>query len=85
LEFSVPVVFRAFGIRFFFYSNEGSPLEPMHVHANRGSAEAKVWIEPDVSLGPSNGFSTGELRDILEIIRGRRALIESVWHDHFRR
>lgn len=81
----MPIVFRAFGIRFFFYSNEGSPLEPIHIHANRGSAEAKVWIEPDVSVASSNGFSSGELRDILDAVRGRRALIVSVWHDHFRR
>jgi hypothetical protein len=81
----LPVVFRALGIRFFFYSNEGSPLEQMHVHANRGAAEAKVWIEPEVAIGASSGFSPGELRDILKAIRGRRALIESVWNDHFRR
>ncbi len=29
----MPVVFRYKGIRFFFYSNEGNPLEPRHIHA----------------------------------------------------
>ncbi|MFT0172652.1 DUF4160 domain-containing protein [Paraburkholderia mimosarum] len=29
----MPVVFRYNGIRFFFYSNEGDPREPVHIHA----------------------------------------------------
>jgi hypothetical protein len=29
----MPVVFRYRGFRFFFYSNEGNPREPVHIHA----------------------------------------------------
>jgi len=28
----MPVVFRYRGYRFFFYSNEGDPREPLHIH-----------------------------------------------------
>ncbi|WP_111413851.1 DUF4160 domain-containing protein [Halomonas lactosivorans] len=42
----MPVVFRYKGIRFFFYSNEGNPLEPMHIHAESGGGEAKIWVMP---------------------------------------
>lgn len=28
----MPTVFRHDGFRFFLYSNEGSPLEPVHIH-----------------------------------------------------
>ncbi|MBE0506660.1 MAG: DUF4160 domain-containing protein [Marinospirillum sp.] len=28
----MPVILRVDGLRFFFYSNEGNPLEPVHVH-----------------------------------------------------
>jgi len=38
----MPVVFRYKGIRFFFYSNEGNPLEPMHIHAESGDGETKI-------------------------------------------
>ncbi|WP_284734689.1 DUF4160 domain-containing protein [Sphingosinicella terrae] len=31
----MPTVFRRQGFRFFFYSNEGSPLEPIHVHVEK--------------------------------------------------
>jgi len=72
-------------MRFFFYSNEGSPREPLHIHANKGSAEAKIWLEPHVGVASSDGFSHAELRDIVDVVRSRRALIESVWNDHFSR
>lgn len=42
----MPVVFRFKGYRFFFYSNEGEPQEPLHVHVRRGEAAAKFWLEP---------------------------------------
>lgn len=29
----MPTVFRYEGIRFFFYSDEGTPREPTHIHA----------------------------------------------------
>jgi len=28
----VPVIFRSGGFRFFFYANEGTPREPVHIH-----------------------------------------------------
>lgn len=46
----MPVVFRHRGYRFYFYSNEGSPREPLHVHVEKGESEAKIWIEPAVAV-----------------------------------
>jgi hypothetical protein len=51
----MPVIFREDGFRFFFYSNEGSPLEPIHVHVRKGEGDAKFWLSP-VSLAASDGF-----------------------------
>lgn len=33
------------GWRLFFYANEGH--EPVHVHARKGDAECRYWIEAD--------------------------------------
>jgi hypothetical protein len=41
----MPTVFHERGFRFFFYSDEGSPLEPVHIHVVRDEAEAKFWLE----------------------------------------
>ncbi|WP_240721777.1 DUF4160 domain-containing protein [Halomonas marinisediminis] len=53
----MPVIFRYKGIRFFFYSNEGNPLEPIHVHAESGDGEAKIWLEPQVAIANSAGYN----------------------------
>ncbi|MCE2692630.1 MAG: DUF4160 domain-containing protein [Pseudomonadota bacterium] len=79
----MPVVFRYKGFRFFFYSNEGSPREPMHVHVRLGSSEAKLWLEPQVRVGSSFGFDASTLRELVEVAQGNRALIERTWHEYF--
>ncbi|WP_198588658.1 DUF4160 domain-containing protein [Alloalcanivorax mobilis] len=53
----MPVVFRYKGIRFFFYSNEGNPREKMHIHAESGAGEAKLWLYPEVSIADSAGYN----------------------------
>jgi hypothetical protein len=50
----MPTIFRQDGFRAFFYSNEGDPREPPHVHVIAGAAEAKFWLRPDVALATSN-------------------------------
>ncbi len=57
----MPTVFVENGYRFFFYSNEGHPREPMHVHVMKGGAEAKFWVSPAVELARSHGFSARDL------------------------
>jgi len=42
----MPVVFRERGFRFFFYSDEGSPREPVHIHVEKDGVEAKFWLSP---------------------------------------
>ena len=39
----MPTVLVVQGWRFFFYANEGN--EPMHVHAVKGDAECKYWLD----------------------------------------
>jgi hypothetical protein len=79
----MPVVFRYKGFRFFFYSNEGSPREPLHVHVRLGSSEAKLWLEPRVRVASSFGFDASTLRELVEVAQGNRALIERTWHEYF--
>lgn len=49
----MPVVFRDRGFRFFFYSNEGTPREPMHIHVEKDGDEAKFWLKPEVGAWPT--------------------------------
>ena len=79
----MPVVFRYKGFRFFFYSNEGSPREPVHVHVRSGSSEAKLWLEPQVRVAASFGFDASTLRELVEVAQSNRTLIERTWHEYF--
>lgn len=79
----MPVVFRHRGVRFFFFSNEGSPREPIHIHALGGEIEAKFWLRPDVSVAQSFGFSRRELAELTRVVTERRDEIERAWHEHF--
>jgi Domain of unknown function (DUF4160) len=57
----MPVVFREGGLRYYFFSNEGSPREPPHIHVKGRGCDAKIWMEPEVALVESYGHSR-ELR-----------------------
>lgn len=79
----MPVVFRYRGIRFFFFSNEGDPREPIHIHALRGEAEAKFWIYPSVQVADSAGFNARTLRELVQVVERHRPMIQWAWHEHF--
>jgi hypothetical protein len=79
----MPVVFRLDGVRFFFYSNEGDPREPVHIHAFRGGAEAKFWLYPEVRPAYNQGFDGRSLARLIAAIEERREMIEEAWHGHF--
>lgn len=79
----MPVVFRQRGFRFFFYSNEGSPREPIHVHVGKDDCEAKLWIEPAVSVAYNDGFNAKTLRELLDVVARNQGRIVRAWNDYF--
>ncbi|MCT8266926.1 DUF4160 domain-containing protein [Afifella sp. JA880] len=79
----MPTVFRDGAFRFFFYSNEGLPLEPLHIHVRARGKEAKIWLEPEAAIANSHGFSPRELGAILKIAIARQEDIREAWYDHF--
>ena len=79
----MPAIFRHKGLRFFFYSNEGNPREPIHVHVRGGDCEAKFWLKPMVRVAYSDGFDSRNLRELALVIEENIELIERHWHEHF--
>jgi len=79
----MPVVFRDGGLRYFFFSNEGQPPEPLHIHVTGGGRDAKVWLEPDIAIAESYGFNPRELSAILRIVSDNRDQIARAWRDYF--
>lgn len=83
VEDDVPVIFRHEGYRFFFFSNEGEPREPIHVHVRKAEKVAKFWVQPEVILAESFGLTSTELKKLERVVIERRGLIEEHWHEHF--
>lgn len=79
----MPVIFRFNGIRFHFFSNEGDPREPLHIHAQCGECLAKIWLHPEIRLAENYGFSASDLRVILEQVVLHAEEIERGWNEHF--
>lgn len=67
------------GYRFFFFSNEGEPLEPIHIHVRKGGSVAKFWIDPLICVAESYGFPSSELNNLAKIIEQNKDLIERSW------
>ena len=80
----MPKIFEWKGYKFFFYANEGEPLERCHIHVRKGEHDAKFWLEPDVTLASSYGFSGKELNELHKIIEEQQEMIRRRWNDFFR-
>jgi len=72
----LPTVFHHRGFRFFFYSNEGTPREPVHIHVESGACEAKFWLKPLVSVAYNDRYSARTLRDLVDVVLIHREAIE---------
>lgn len=79
----MPVVFRYRGFRFFFYSNEGAPPEPIHIHVGKDGLEAKFWVVPEVAVAYNEGYDARTLRELLGVVVDHRQRIIEAWHDYF--
>ena len=80
----MPVVLRHKAFRFFFYSNEGSPREPIHVHVRGSGGEAKLWLKPAVRVAASDGLNASMLRELVHVTEDNLELIERTWNEYFR-
>lgn len=79
----MPVVFRQAGYRFHFFSDEGDPLEPVHIHVVKDDADAKFWLYPDVDVAYNRGFNARTINQLCKLIEDRRSEIEETWRVHF--
>ena len=79
----MPTVFYECGYRFFFYSNEGLPREPIHIHVEKDNAEAKFWLNPVVQVAYNDGYNARTLRELAGIVETNKDRIERAWNEFF--
>jgi Domain of unknown function (DUF4160) len=71
------------GWKFFFYSREGMPLEPPHVHVRKDRSEAKIWLTPLVRVAHDRRMDPRTLKMLLSEVEQHRDEFEERWHDFF--
>ena len=85
----MPQIFRIGSYIVYFWSNEGMPLEPVHVHIAEGRASAnatKVWItHSGHTLLCNNNSKVPQkiLNGIMRMIEANSAEIIERWTDQF--
>ncbi|MDB4902399.1 MAG: hypothetical protein JWQ63_1680 [Mucilaginibacter sp.] len=77
----MPELFRFFGIRFFFFSNEHLPI---HVHIENADGDAKFEINP-IRLVDNNGMKNKDIKLAESIIEENEELIEKRWKEYFKK
>jgi hypothetical protein len=55
----------------------------MHIHVYSSDGEAKFWVEPEVALDKSYGFTRNEINILQNIIEERLDEIQTAWKKHF--
>lgn len=79
----MPTVLRLEGFKFFFYSDEGDPREPPHIHVFKVGQEAKFWLTPEVKLARNDGYDAKTLRKVATLVTNHRNQLEKAWNEYF--
>lgn len=84
----MPQLMQLLGYIIYFWSNEGTPREPIHVHvAKRPTPNGtKIWILKDGSARLEHNrsqISSKNLKKLLHLIEEFHVDIEVAWKKHF--
>lgn len=86
----MPTIFKLMKYRFYFWSNEGVPTEPVHIHFSEGNPSAnspKIWIlkNGDVEIDDHDliNINKSDINRILAAVRDNRQLIIDEWLGRF--
>ena len=86
----MPQIFRIGSYIIYFWSNEGNPIEPVHVHIAEGRATAsatKIWITSSgKTLLCNNNSQIPQklLKNMMRYIEANSNTIIEKWYIHFR-
>lgn len=67
-----------------FFSNEGNPKEPCHIHVRKDTSLAKFWIGDKIELASSYGFSAKDLNEIKSIAENNKKKLQEAWNEFFK-
>ncbi len=74
----MPTIFEIFGLRFFFFANEHSPI---HVHIENGDNNAKIALEPEIKVVYNYGLKPKDLKRAVELVKMYKDDIIDKWNE----
>ncbi|MFK7899965.1 MAG: DUF4160 domain-containing protein [Cyclobacteriaceae bacterium] len=77
----MPTIFRAFGLRFFFYSNDHLPI---HVHVKNADGEAKFNVER-IECVENKGLKSKDVKLAESLIDENKDIIIEAWNNFFKK
>ena len=85
----MPQVFKIGSYWVYFWTDEGKPLEPVHVHVSQGAPHknaTKIWITragKSYLCHNNSRIPTHVLRNIMDILESRSSEIINKWEKYF--
>ncbi|MDD3409581.1 MAG: DUF4160 domain-containing protein [Eubacteriales bacterium] len=85
----MPLILKIDSYRVYFWSNEGDPLEPVHVHVSEGrptTSATKIWIMTTGECRLCNNNSRipeRALNNIMRILEAYHQEIADAWNRYF--
>lgn len=82
----MPQLLRIGPYTIYFWSNEGTPLEPIHVHIARGHATStatKLWITKVILCNNNSKIPEKILRKLIRMVEANSEDIIAEWLDRF--
>jgi hypothetical protein len=77
----MPTLFYYLGLRFFFYSNDHTPI---HVHVRSNDGEARFQVSP-VELLENKGLKNRDLKIAEMAIEENKDVIIERWNEYFKK
>ena len=74
----MPELFRMFGMRFFFFSLEHTPI---HIHVRNGDGKAKFNLIPEIKLIEAKGMKPKDLVLAEALITEKKDEIIAKWQE----
>lgn len=75
----MPTIFELFGLRFFFFSDVHAPI---HVHVVKGEDNAKIAIEPEITLVYNHGLKAQDVKRALKLAEMYKEEIIETWNKY---
>ncbi|MDR2584828.1 MAG: DUF4160 domain-containing protein [Prevotellaceae bacterium] len=75
----MPTLLTVFGLRFYFYSDEHTPI---HVHIENSDGRAKICLEPSIEVIENKNIKPRDIKKALSIIELYKEDFINAWHEY---